>query len=1285
MSDIKDWSTTAASNNDPSPDGFPEGMAPSQLNNASREVMAAIRRQHEDAQWIDLGDTPAYASTTTFTITGDITATYHAGRRLKLTDLTTLYGTITGSSYSSPNTTITVSLDIGSLSASLSSVAIGVLSATNASIPTDITLDSITLDSTSPVVRLQADANSSATIQLVEEGVGDVGAYIYYDGASNSLEIDVGNNPVSNNAISIARDTANVTFAEDVNIAGNFTVGAGSGSPKIISISPIATTGPLGISFGGGFGASAWKIYRRSSDLESLRFEYGSVDPVFTLDNTGVEVFGTLTGNNADFSGNLTVGSNDTTRGSLSIYGDGTGSANGGGIRLYTAADYDTTVNFWEMIAVTDDLLIQEAGGTDWMLFNKGADEIQFGKSVDMSGNLDVSTGTNKNLSINPLTLTNYSNEGVGITFSRTSSDDDLMALGVVNTDRLGLFSRSGIQMYVGGGTTYSAVDTLALEIDSAANIGIGVTPKTWLSTLKAFQIGGNGSISAETAQGSNANMIIAQNVYNDGSNKRISTDEASRNYQNSGRHIFQSAATGAANSVITSWTTQFKIEANGDIDVLGSITFGSQNHVLDTPNAAFMSYKSSDATNTQIRLLTSDGVTRGVLAANSTNEIKLLNNSGTEVLGLDSSGNLDVSGQINNLTVGRGAGDIATNTAVGSVALNSNTTGDSNTANGYQALYFNTTGIQNTANGLQALFSNTEGINNTANGLQALYSNTTGNYNVANGSFALYSNITGINNTATGVQVLYYNTTGSNNTATGRDALLSNTTGNSNTANGYRALYSNTTGSNNTANGLQALYFNSTGNYNTANGRDALYFNTTGDNNTANGYQALYQSGKTVTAGSFVVGVSYTIQTTGSTDFTLIGAANNNPGTVFTATGVGTGTGTAASNTDNNTANGSFALFSNTTGSYNVANGYQALYSNTIGIQNTANGVNALYFNSTGSYNVANGYQALYSNTTGFQNTANGFWALYSNTTGTNNTANGLNALYNNIIGIQNTANGVNALYSNTTGNYNTANGYQSLRSNTTADNNVANGYQALYSNTTGNSNTANGMQALYSNTTGYHNTANGYRALYFNTTGIRNTANGYMALYVNDTGDNNVANGYRALYSNTTGNENTAFGNLAGDNLTTGSNNTVIGNGADASIATVSNEITLGNSSIATLRCQVTTITSLSDGRDKADVAPLPAGLDFIAELKPVAFIWNTRDGAKVGVADTGFIAQDLQAAQANTGHYIPGLVYDENPEKLEAGYGKLIPVLVKAIQEQQQQINSLMAEISTLKGNK
>lgn len=54
-------------------------------------------------------------------------------------------------------------------------------------------------------------------------------------------------------------------------------------------------------------------------------------------------------------------------------------------------------------------------------------------------------------------------------------------------------------------------------------------------------------------------------------------------------------------------------------------------------------------------------------------------------------------------------------------------------------------------------------------------------------------------------------------------------------------------------------------------------------------------KSSKTTLAGSFVVGDKYEIVSTGTTDFTLIGAASNSPGTVFTATGAGSGNGTAS------------------------------------------------------------------------------------------------------------------------------------------------------------------------------------------------------------------------------------------------------------------------------------------------------------------------------------------------------------------------------------------------------
>ena len=92
-------------------------------------------------------------------------------------------------------------------------------------------------------------------------------------------------------------------------------------------------------------------------------------------------------------------------------------------------------------------------------------------------------------------------------------------------------------------------------------------------------------------------------------------------------------------------------------------------------------------------------------------------------------------------------------NTAEGTQALYSNTTGDANTAIGVGALYKNTTGVSNTATGMATLGSNTTGFSNTAIGAKALLS-ATGNYNVALGDSAGESLTTGDNNIDIGYNV---------------------------------------------------------------------------------------------------------------------------------------------------------------------------------------------------------------------------------------------------------------------------------------------------------------------------------------------------------------------------------------------------------------------------------------------------------------------------------------------------------------------------------------------------
>ena len=171
-----------------------------------------------------------------------------------------------------------------------------------------------------------------------------------------------------------------------------------------------------------------------------------------------------------------------------------------------------------------------------------------------------------------------------------------------------------------------------------------------------------------------------------------------------------------------------------------------------------------------------------------------------------------------------------------------------------------------------------------------------------------------------------------------------------------------------------------------------------------------------------------------------------------------------------NNTAEGTSALFSLTSGIDNTALGFQALFHNTIGYNNCAFGANALFSNNTGAYNTAFGWSALQSNTAGYSNTAIGVGTL-ANNTGNLNTAVGVSALGRNRDGTLNTATGASALASNTNGNDNTAMGHHALLNNDTGGNNTAVGVGALGANTTGGANTAIGSGAGQNVTTGSFN----------------------------------------------------------------------------------------------------------------------------------------------------------------------------------------------------------------------
>ena len=265
---------TTAANNTATGTGsvsIAEGMLPSNVNNAMRDIMADIRQWYNSAEWIEYGDgagtyTPAYASGTSFTIaSADVTSAYHVGRRVKAVGSSTgtIYGSITATAFST-NTTVTVSWDSGSLSNESLTIYIGITSATNTSMPEtpsitgDYTLDvsgDIVLDAGGADVVLKDDGTQYGTLTNTSGNLiiksGSTTA-LTFSGANVTLagdltisgdDLTMGTNTSGHVLVADGTNFNPVAISGDVTIASNGAVTIGSGTVETAMIAADAITG----------------------------------------------------------------------------------------------------------------------------------------------------------------------------------------------------------------------------------------------------------------------------------------------------------------------------------------------------------------------------------------------------------------------------------------------------------------------------------------------------------------------------------------------------------------------------------------------------------------------------------------------------------------------------------------------------------------------------------------------------------------------------------------------------------------------------------------------------------------------------------------------------------------------------------------------------------------------------------------------------------------------------------------------------------------------------------
>lgn len=657
-------------------------------------------------------------------------------------------------------------------------------------------------------------------------------------------------------------------------------------------------------------------------------------------------------------------------------------------------------------------------------------------------------------------------------------------------------------------------------------------------------------------------------------------------------------------------------------------------------------------------------------------------------------------------------------NTAVGYLSMYNNLSGSNSVAIGTSALRYNETGFANTAIGTNSMMNHKENNYNTAIGYEAMISDTSGATNTALGWRSLRIVKNAHENTALGVGTLEFTDSSFANTAVGRGSMIGSNGVTShmayNTTMGYYAGAYMDSVENVTAVGVRAAYrnmgrentfmgFNSgygavgaglTGIENTGFGSHTLVYNTTGMSNTALGLGALY-------------------------------ANRTGNGNVA----VGTRALANAQNYHNNIAIGDSAMYGNNANG-NVAVGTFSMRGNNLGEYNTSFGNHSLQFNVNGNRNVAVGDSALYNNTIGSFNSSLGYKAVTGGSNAINSTAIGAYALVNqdnsmvlgSINGLNGATNDIKVGIGTTTPDsaFSVSDNFLVGNNGTVQYDNSVSVMNYMFKSGSANANRMVMAHSPTYSTYGLQYQDNGDKfnfigagvsALTTDLVNIRvgvGTTSPLTKLHVYESASVNpnvrvasvstsfepgmelVKTGAGAdwKFSVSTGNLLT-ISRATDDFVAAPTDYYEFGVGAYRPVS--DNAIALGGSANRWSTVYAGNgVINTSDARDKENIENLNYGLKELMKLRPVTYNWkaNPEMGRKIG-----FIAQEVKpilgevvqtgdVRQKNTNETESGKITAQSSDKLGIYYSDIIPVTVKAIQEQQAQIEKLSKENEALR---
>jgi len=350
----------------------------------------------------------------------------------------------------------------------------------------------------------------------------------------------------------------------------------------------------------------------------------------------------------------------------LQIYHDGSDSyikEDGTGNLIIAADDFRVT-----NVAVSEVMIAADTDGSV-SLYHNGSAKLATSASgisvtgsvtadgLTVDGNAGIGTGspTDYGATANTLEVKGASGSGIGA-LQLQGADSVVKAL-----------------LYAGGSTEFvintqsnhnmgfNTNNTRAMTIDTSGRVGIGVVPSTiWSSSYDALQIGLGGSVYAHGGAGSNMQMA-ANSVYEGTApnyyDKYLTSSTASKYVQDSGLHIWSTAASGTAGNAIT-WSESMRIDTSGNVGigtsspevtahVSNAVAAGSDNLALRIQNPT----NASDARigiGFHVNAVTGSGWDGAYIQSANTGSDSgdlrfgsVTNNTLTEAMRIDASGNL--------------------------------------------------------------------------------------------------------------------------------------------------------------------------------------------------------------------------------------------------------------------------------------------------------------------------------------------------------------------------------------------------------------------------------------------------------------------------------------------------------------------------------------------------------------------------------------------------------------------------------------------------------------------